>query len=148
MKRTVMAATVLSLVVGSVAFADPPQDYHHDRDQRQQQRHDEHRDRDRWHQPHDEHHGWRGDGGHEMRGREHFEPGRYLRPRGYYTHHWRHGDRLPPAWREPRYLIPDWNYYRLQPPPPGYYWVRVNDNAVLAAIATGIVVDVAVNVFH
>jgi Ni/Co efflux regulator RcnB len=145
MKRTVMAAMVLSLATGSVALADPPQDYHHDRDQRQEQRHDAHQDRD---QRHDEHHDRREDRGHQMRGREHFDSGRYLRPRGYYTHHWRHGDRLPPAWRGPAYVIPDWGYYRLQPPPPGYYWVRVNDSAVLAAIATGIVVDVAVNVFH
>ena len=46
MKRTIMAAMVLSLAAGSWAFADPPQDSHHDRNQRQEQRqsghHDEH----------------------------------------------------------------------------------------------------------
>ena len=44
MKRTVMAAMMLSLLTGTaVALADPPQGYDHDHD-RQDQRHDEHRD--------------------------------------------------------------------------------------------------------
>jgi Ni/Co efflux regulator RcnB len=143
MKRTVVAAMVLSLMTGAAALADPPQADHHDRDQRQDQRQD---------QRHDEHHDRREERRPEMRGGEmhghDFDSGRYRRPHGYYVRHWRRGDRLPPAWRDAAYVVPDWRYYRLRPPPPGYYWVRVNDNAVLAAIGTGIVLDIAYNVFR
>lgn len=135
MKRTIVAAVVLSLMTGAVALADPPQEDHHDRDQRQDQRHDEHHDRREDRRP-------------EMRGHEHFDSGPYRRPHGYYMHAWRRGERLPPAWRGPAYVVPDWRHYHLRPPPPGYYWVRVNGNAVLAAIGTGIVLDIAYNVFR
>ena len=148
MKRTVMAAMVLSLFTGSIALADPPQDRRHDLDQRQEQRHDEHHDRDQWDRRYEEYHERREELRGEMRGHVDFDAGRYQRPRGYYAHHWRRGDHLPRAWRGPAYVVPNWGYYRLRPPPPGYYWVRVNDNAVLAAVATGVVVDVAVNIFH
>jgi Ni/Co efflux regulator RcnB len=139
MKRTIIAAVVLSLMSGAVALADPPQEDHHDRDQRQDQRHYEHHDRREDRRPE-----MRGD----RRGDERFDSGRYRRPHGYYLRDWRRGERLPPAWRGPAYVVPDWHYYRLRPPPPGYYWVRVNDNAVLAAIGTGIVLDIAYNVFR
>lgn len=150
MKRTVMAAMVLSLLAGGVALADPPQGHDHDR--WHDQHHDEHHDRDDHHwrdQRHDEHdyrdeHHDRG----EHRGRRHFDSGRYDRPHGWYAHRWRRGERLPPAFREQPYVIPDPVVYRLRPPPRGYYWVRVDNNAVLAAVATGVVVDVAVNLFH
>lgn len=148
MKRTVMAAMVLSLFTGSIALADPPQDHRHDRDQRQEQWHDEHHDRDQRDRLYEEHHDRRDERRGEMRGHIHFGSGRYQRPRGYYAHHWRRGDRLPRAWRGAAYVVPDWGYYRLRPPPAGYYWVRVNDNAVLAAVATGVIVDVAVDIFH
>ena len=155
MKRTVMAAMVLSLLTGSaVALADPPQGHGHDRDQRQDQRHDERRDERRdEHRDRDEHRGaMRHERGeheeHEEREHADFDSGRYERPHGYYEHHWRRGDRLPPDYRSQAYVIPDPTMYRLRPPPPGYYWVRVDNNAVLAAVATGVVVDIAVNLFH
>lgn len=132
MKRTIIGAMVLSLAVGSLALADPPQGY--DKDHRDQ-RHEEHHRMV-------EHH-------HEMVRHEHgrFATGRYVRPHGYYAHHWRRGDRLPPAYRGDAYVIPDVAVYHLRPAPPGYYWVRVDNNAVLAAVATGAVVDVHVNLF-
>ena len=87
---------------------------------------------------------------HGMRDEHHarFMTGRYMRPHGYYRHSWRRGDRLPEGYRAAAYVIPDPVAYRLRPPPRGYYWVRVDGNAVLAAVATGVVVDVAVNLFH
>jgi Ni/Co efflux regulator RcnB len=135
MKRTVMAAMVASLLAGSVALADPPQDYHHDQ-------HDQH------HEDHhaDMHHGDMHHG--DMHRGAHFNTGHYARPHGWHAHSWRRGERLPPAYRASAYVIPDGAVYHLRPPPPGYYWVRVDDNAVLAAVATGVVLDVAVNLFH
>ena len=146
MKRTVMAAMVLSLLTGSaVALADPPQGYDHDHD-RQDQRHDEHRYEHR-----DEHHDrgeHRGEWRHEHEEHERFDSGRYERPHGWHEHHWRRGERLPPDYRASAYIIPDPVVYRLRPPPPGYYWVRVDNNAVLTAAATGVVVSVSLNLFH
>lgn len=129
MKRTILAAMVMSLAVGSVALADPPQGYDHDHG-RQDQRHDEHHDRG------------------EHRGHVDFDAGRYERPHGWRAHSWHRGDRLPPAYRAQAYVIPSPAVYRLRPPPAGYYWVRVDNNAVLTAVATGVVVDVALNLFH
>lgn len=146
MKRTVMAAMVLSLLTGSaVALADPPQGHDHDHD-RQDQRHDEHRYEHR-----DEHHDrgeHRGEWRHEHEEHERFDSGRYERPHGWHEHHWRRGERLPPDYRASAYVIPDPVVYRLRPPPPGYYWVRVDNNAVLTAAATGVVVSVSLNLFH
>jgi Ni/Co efflux regulator RcnB len=131
MKRTIMAAMVLSLAAGSLAFADPPQD--HDRDHHE----DRHQKVEHHQMRHDEHeHG------------RFMMSDRYVRPHGYHRHAWRRGDRLPPGYRDSAYVIPDPVVYRLRPPPPGYYWVRVDNNAVLAAVATGVVADVAINLFH
>lgn len=149
MKRTIMAAMVLSLAVGSLALADPPQGYDQGHDQSRDHRHDadrDHHDRDDHRDEHrDEHHD-RGEHRGEMH--RHWDSDRYERPHGWYAHHWRRGDRLPSDYRASDYVIPDPDAYRLRPPPRGYYWVRVDNNAVLAAVATGVVVDVAVNLFH
>ena len=127
MKRMIMGAMVLSLAVGSLALADPPQGY--------DQRHDEHHHMVERHRPMARHAHVR------------FVTGRYVRPHGYYGHAWGRGDRLPPAYRASAYVIPDVAVYHLRPAPPGYYWIRVDSNAVLASVATGAVVDVHVNLF-
>lgn len=128
MKRMIMGAMVLSLAVGSLALADPPQGY-------DQQHHDEHHHMVDHHRPVMHHAPAR------------FVTGRYVRPHGYYRHTWRRGDRLPPAYRDSAYVIPNVAVYHLRPAPPGYYWIRVDSNAVLASVATGAVVDVHVNLF-
>ena len=124
MKRTIIAAMVLSLAAGSLALADPPQDHHHDQQHREAQHH----------QP--------------VRHAARFNSGRYVRPHGYYAHSWRRGDRLPPAYRGSGYVIANPALYHLRPAPRGYYWVRVDNNAVLAAVATGVVLSVTANLFH
>jgi Ni/Co efflux regulator RcnB len=129
MKRTIMGAMVLSLAVGSLALADPPQGY--DQDHHQERQHVVQHHRPVVH-----------------RAPARFVTGRYVRPHGYYAHTWRRGDRLPPAFRGSAYIIPNVAVYHLRPAPRGYYWVRVDNNAVLAAVATGVVVDVSVNLFR
>jgi Ni/Co efflux regulator RcnB len=143
MKRTILAALALSLLTSSLAMADPPWARGDDGDHHEW-RHDDHdRDHDRgehrreWRHHHD-----------EDRDHDRFDSGDYWRPHGYYVRQWHRGDRLPIEFRAPVYVVPDVAVYHLRPPPPGYYWVRVDNNAVLAAIATGVVVDVAVNLFH
>ena len=53
---------------------------------------------------------------------------------------WQRGGYLPPAYRG--YVVNDYGRYRLRPPPRGYHWVRANDDYVLAAIATGLILEV------
>ncbi|HEU4623375.1 MAG TPA: RcnB family protein [Steroidobacteraceae bacterium] len=71
----------------------------------------------------------------------------YSPPPGYYVHTWRRGERLPVAYYAPRYVIADYHECGLRAPPVGYHWVRVNNDAVLAAVATGVVLDVALHLF-
>ncbi|EJL29610.1 putative integral membrane protein [Caulobacter sp. AP07] len=55
---------------------------------------------------------------------------------------WRRGGYLPPYYRSETYVIHDYGYYRLRPPPRGYYWYRTGNDYVLAAIATGLIFDI------
>ena len=72
----------------------------------------------------------------------------YHRPPGYQYRHWNRGDRLPPAYRADRYRITNYSYYRLPPPPRGYYYTRVDNDVVLTAAATGLIASVIVNMFQ
>ena len=58
---------------------------------------------------------------------------------------WRRGGYLPPYYRGDSYIIRDYGYYRLRPPPRGYYWYRTGNDYVLAAIATGLIFDIIDN---
>lgn len=53
---------------------------------------------------------------------------------------WSRGQYLPPAYRG--YVVRDYGRYRLRPPPRGYHWVRAGDDYILAAIATGLILEV------
>lgn len=77
-----------------------------------------------------------------------YRAGQYYRPQGYRYYSWRSGDRLPVAYYAPRYVIHDYGSYRLHRPPRGYHWVRVNNDVVLAAIATGVVLQVVDHIFY
>ena len=163
MKRFAVAAIALSLLGASVAMADD----HHDRggrdgwsgehrdfggrrdDQRWQReergrdRHewredDRHNDADRWR----EHRDW--EGHHDWRGGRYQDDDDYRR--GYH-YGWHRGERLSPVYYAPRYVVRDYSAYQLPEPPYGCRWVRVDNNVVLAAIATGVVLDIVYNVF-
>jgi Ni/Co efflux regulator RcnB len=58
---------------------------------------------------------------------------------------WRRGGYLPPYYRGGGYVIRDYGYYRLRPPPRGYYWYRAGNDYVLAAITTGLIFDIINN---
>ena len=58
----------------------------------------------------------------------HIRPG-YVMPRHYYDH-------------RATYVIHDWRGHGLYAPPPGHYWLGVDGNFVLAAIATGVVAHI------
>lgn len=54
-------------------------------------------------------------------------------------HGWKHGDHLPPQYWHASEI--DWHRYHLRQPPNGYHWVRVDDDFVLVALTTGIILD-------
>lgn len=85
-------------------------------------------------------------------------PGRHGGPHGHKAHrpppppvqvievpvyrYYQRGDRLPDYYRSRNYVIDDWHGYGLHRPPRGYHWVQIGGEYVLAAIATGIVLQV------
>lgn len=60
---------------------------------------------------------------------------------------YRRGQRLPPQYRNnKRYVVNDWQQRHLRKPPRGYHWVRDdNNNYFLAAITTGVILDLLLN---
>lgn len=143
---------------------DGRRDYGHDgrygdrRDYRHDGRYDYRRDGRRWDHDRYDHrrfdgrrfderrffHTPRYDYGHSKR----FYGGAYYRPHGYRHYSWHRGDYLPRAYYAPRYVVRDYGSYRLYAPPRGHHWVRVGDDVVLAAIASGLVVGVVGNLFY
>ena len=119
----------------------------------------DHRDRDRYERRHDRHDYRRDERRYDRRdwdryyGFNHYDGrryvySRYVRPSGYHYHSWRYGDHLPRDYYSRRYIVNDYYAYRLRPPPRGYHWVRVDQDVVLAAIASGIVVSAVYGIFH
>jgi Ni/Co efflux regulator RcnB len=71
-------------------------------------------------------------------------------PRGYYGRVWHRGERFVPYGGRVEVLRGygrghDYRGVRLYVPPRGAQWVRVNNDALLTAIATGLVLDVVYN---
>lgn len=143
MKHAITAAMLISLLASSVAMADSPRgrDDHWDRrDDRQDNRWDRRDDRrdDRWDRRDD-----RRDYRHDR-----IRAGKYYYPRGYRPHNWGRGDRLPASYYARPYVVRDYRGCHLRPPPRGAHWVRVNNDVILAAIATGLVLEVLNNHFY
>ena len=133
MKRAALiAALVVSLAAGSSAMAGPG-GRGHDYDRAPHRAH------------RDDHHGFRHAPPAHLAYHAPSRYGVYHRPHGYYAHRWVRGERLPVAYYARPYVIADYRGFGLRVPPRGYHWVRVDGDAVLAAVATGIVLD---SVFH
>jgi Ni/Co efflux regulator RcnB len=121
---------VALLTTGGFALADQGDHgrhgHGHDRHDRGEYRHGRGHDDRRWrgddHRRYGYHHGHRDDG-----------------PRYYGRRHWERGHR----YYGPTYFVRNYGYYRLRPPPYGYHWVRADNDYLLVAIATGIILDVA-----
>jgi Ni/Co efflux regulator RcnB len=115
---TLLAA--LAVAIPAISMADPS-DHDRDRD------HDHDRGHAAWQhdRPDWDHPGYRHD---------------YYRGAGP-DHDWQRGSRLPREYRDSRYVVNDWRGHHLSPPPRGYHWVQVDGDYVLAAVATGIILD-------
>ena len=57
----------------------------------------------------------------------------------------RRGGRLPVQLRDRRYVVNDWHHHHLARPTPGYHWVQVGPDYVLAAIATGVIASLVLS---
>jgi Ni/Co efflux regulator RcnB len=118
MKALSSMLVALALLAGSsAALADPWHDHGrgHDRD--------DHYDRGRGHDRH-----------------EHWE-------RRYYSdRHYRGGPRWARGYRYdgPMYIVNDYSYYRLAPPPYGYRWVRESNNYLLVSIGDSMILDMVI----
>jgi Ni/Co efflux regulator RcnB len=66
-------------------------------------------------------------------------------PPKYVHRNWKRGQRLPAEYR--RVEVNNWRAYHLAPPPRGYHYVRVGDDIVLTAIASGLIGAVIANAF-
>ena len=109
---------------------------------------DNHRDDHRWNDDHSNDRRWVNPPHNDHRwenGRYHW--GVYQRPYGYAPQYWRRGDQLPRVYYGSSYVVGNYYDCGLRAPPYGYHWVRVDHDVVLAAIATGVVLDVIYNQF-
>jgi Ni/Co efflux regulator RcnB len=66
-------------------------------------------------------------------------------PRSQGPRDWHRGDRLPRDYRDRQYVVDDYRGYGLRQPPRGYYWVGVNGDYVLAAVATGVIAQIVLS---
>lgn len=57
-------------------------------------------------------------------------------------HRWNKGNRLPHAHGR---VVSDWRGLHLRRPPRGYHWVEADGDYVLAAVATGVILQVILN---
>lgn len=57
-------------------------------------------------------------------------------------HDFYRGGRLPAEYRGRTYVVDDWRGHHLSAPPRGYHWVQAGPDYVLAAITTGVILDV------
>lgn len=90
---------------------------------------------------------FRPDPRYEYRAKRQYKANRYQPPRGYQTRQWHRGDRLPDAYRSRAYVV-EYKRYGLTAPPRGYQYVRVGNDVMLTAIATGVVTSVIMSLFN
>lgn len=160
-KLMLVSALSFGLLAAPAAMADRNDDRRQDRgprwsEPRQHDRDDHRRGNDRDHREHrrdaqrgrhdqrpparlQHHRHWQG---------PRYHAPRYQAPRGYVRHHWRAGHRVPATYRHSRYVVNDYRHYHLHQPPRGHHWVRVDNDVVLTAVATGVVAAVVYGLFR
>lgn len=68
-------------------------------------------------------------------------------PPGWEYRRWAVGAALPPIFLTPDYYYPQWAALGLDPPPPGFQWVRYGPDLLLVDVSTGEVAEVVYGVF-
>jgi Ni/Co efflux regulator RcnB len=72
---------------------------------------------------------------------------RYAAPYGYNYNRWAVGSRLPSNYYGSRYYI-DYRPYGLAPPPYGYRWNRVGNDAYLVSTTSGLIGEIVYSLFR
>ena len=136
MNNKLIFAAILGLGVAAApaAMAKSNQGHGHGQDK---SHHDQKRDHDGWKGQREQH--WHGD---------RYTVVTYKKPQGYKHRDWHHGDRLPVVYQSSRYVVNDYHSYRLQAPPRGHHWVRVDNDVVLTAVTTGVIAAVVYGIFQ
>ena len=143
MNRLTRIAAAVALGCASLsAFAQPGHDNDRGRNGHDERRGNDHRGDDR--RGNDrrgyDHRGYdRGYGHRPPPPRYYGHPHYYGGHPGPYRGHWVRGHRYD----GPVYVVNNYGYYRLRPPPRGYHWVRNGSDYLLVAVATGIILDMA-----
>lgn len=134
----VSVAVILSMAAGAPAFAQRDGNRHGNRqDDRQDNRQD-----NRQYNRQDNRQGDRGRGEQRPMARDYQGHNDRMEERGAGPQHSFHrGGRLPPEYRSRQYVVDDWRGHHLSPPPRGYHWVQTGGDYVLAAIATGVILQ-------
>jgi Ni/Co efflux regulator RcnB len=78
--------------------------------------------------------------------RVHLAPCMY--PSGWAYRRWAVGVALPALFLAPAYFYADWAGLGLDPPPPGFQWVRYGPDLLLVDVNTGQVADAVYGVFY
>ena len=159
MKHLAVFAIAVCLAIGPADIAYPQdnreaQQREQERQQQQQRERQEQERREHERQERERHEQeWRDQ---QQRDRERWEHERQEREQRYQEdrrreeelrsqhehHNWRRGDHLPRAYFAREYVIDNYGAYHLRRPPRGHCWIRVDDKFLLAAIATGVVVEI------
>ncbi|MEO5736015.1 MAG: RcnB family protein [Variovorax sp.] len=129
----IVAATLALSSVGSAFAQDRFQPRGPDRDGRFEQR----GDRQDFRNDRNDRFDHRGD-------RQDFRDGRHVDRSGFPSPRadWRRGGRVPTEYRGRNYVVNDWRGHHLNAPPRGYQWVGVGGDYVLAALTTGLIVQI------
>lgn len=72
----------------------------------------------------------------------------FVWPRGFGYRRWGVGGILPSVFLASPFFFAGWASMGLQPPPPGFQWVRQGPDVVLVNLRTGQIIDVAYGVFY
>ena len=72
----------------------------------------------------------------------------WIAPRGFHYRRFRIGERIPGVLLAADYFLTSYWLYGLEPPPPGYVWVRDGSDAVLVDRYTGEVIQVVYDAFY
>jgi hypothetical protein len=81
-----------------------------------------------------------------MFNRVHIAP--FIYPHGWGYRRWAIGLVLPPIFLAQDYYYADWSGLGLEPPPPGFQWVRYGPDLLLVNVATGQITDVIYGAFY
>ena len=82
----------------------------------------------------------------DSRNRYHWQ--HYVQPRGWYYQRWVYGQTLPMAFWGREYWLDGYANFGLIDPPYGYVWVRYGDDAMLLAVASGLILSAQYGVFY